>query len=241
MLFIAVCALLYGILSFTRPWLISQGAKQFLLLSVFVSGIVNFGLLSDNTLKYTEYGGYISAPVLEIGKLLFATNIVIIQGIIVIGLISTIIRILMSTNIELPSFPKVDFKVPEKPEVKEHQIINNKTSSGKIQINNDAYKNIAESTTKVSASDGMNLKSVLKAKLLDKLSSRGEQTLPEIQLAKPIITFPKDKPSFPVKLLHMSDDNKQVVDEMYIASKAEVIKAKLAEFGIMVEIAGYNI
>ena len=84
MLFIAVCALLYGVMSFTRPWLISQGAKQFLLLSVFVSGIVNFALLSDNTLSYTQYGGYISAPLLEIGKLLFATNTVIIQGIIII-------------------------------------------------------------------------------------------------------------------------------------------------------------
>ena len=148
MLFIAVCALLYGILSFYRPWLISQWAKQFLLLSVFVSGIVNFGLLSDNTLKYSEYWGYISAPLLEIGKVLFATNIIIIQGIIIIWLIATIVRILMSTNIELPSFPKVDFKVPERPEAKEHQIINNKTSSNKVQINTDTYKNIANAATK---------------------------------------------------------------------------------------------
>ena len=241
MLFIAVCALLYGILSFYRPWLISQWAKQFLLLSVFVSGIVNFGLLSDNTLKYSEYWGYISAPLLEIGKVLFATNIIIIQGIIIIWLIATIVRILMSTNIELPSFPKVDFKVPERPEAKEHQIINNKTSSNKVQINTDTYKNIANAATKT-PTESLTLKSVLKAKLLDRLSwNGGSDALPEIQVAKPIITFPKDKPSFPVKLLQMPERTKQVIDEMYIATKAEVIKAKLAEFGIMVEIAGFNI
>ena len=241
MLFIAVCALLYGILSFYRPWLISQWAKQFLLLSVFVSGIVNFGLLSDNTLKYSEYWGYISAPLLEIGKVLFATNIIIIQGIIIIWLIATIVRILMSTNIELPSFPKVDFKVPERPEAKEHQIINNKTSSNKVQINTDTYKNIANAATKT-PTESLTLKSVLKAKLLDRLSwNGGSDALPEIQVAKPIITFPKDKPSFPVKLLQMPESTKQVIDEMYIATKAEVIKAKLAEFGIMVEIAGFNI
>ncbi len=75
----------------------------------------------------------------------------------------------MSTNIELPSFPKVDFKVPERPEAKEHQIINNKTSSNKVQINTDTYKNIANAATKT-PTESLTLKSVLKAKLLDRLS-----------------------------------------------------------------------
>lgn len=239
LLFIWIGGLLYGILVWNKPWLIVKWGKQFLLLSVFISGVVNFAVLEDPSLSYTKYGGYISAPLLEIGKLLFSTNFMAIEWIIVIWLLLTAVWILMSTNIELPSMPKVQFKTPEKPEY-DHQIINNsEKSSERVPIKQDAYKNIAR-TVKESADSqsDSDFKSVLKTKLLDKLMNNAPL---EKQVPKPIITFPKDKPTFPVSLLHEPSVAKPWMDTLYIESKAEIIKAKLAEFGIAVEIAGYNI
>ncbi|MBP7007889.1 hypothetical protein KBB05_04155 [Patescibacteria group bacterium] len=54
---------------------------------------------------------------------------------------ATIVWILMSSSIELPSLPKVSFHVPEKPSDSNahHQIINNPTP-----IHRNAYKQLAE-------------------------------------------------------------------------------------------------
>lgn len=240
MLFVAFCGLAYGLLCFRKPWLIARGARQFLLLSVFVSWVVNLSLIDDSTLSYTKFGWYISAPLLEVWKLLFATNAIAIQWLIIIWLLGSVVWILMSANIELPSLPKVDFKIPEKPQdSSDHQIINN---PDKVTIRPQAYKNIAQSRWKEEDDDQdpSTFKRMLKAKLLDKLITHQGSSAETVQ-PKPVIKFPKDKPTFPISLLPKPDSTKMGVDELYVSSKAEIIKSKLEEFGIMVEIAWYNI
>lgn len=257
MLFVAFAWLWYGALVRTKPWMIAQWARQFLLLCIFISAVVNMSLLSADNADYIKYGGYISFPVLEFGKLLFATNLVAIQWLILMGLLGTIVRILMTSNIELPSIPKVEFpsrsdyqssnehnSAQAKANLKNErydwgQIINNPE---KIVIKSDVYKQIAEQSKKEFSESSwwVDLKSLLKAKLLDKFNS---QSSPEVSISvpKPIITFPKDKPSFPVRLLVQPNPDKWPIDDVYIAWKAELIKSKLAEFGIPVEIAWYNV
>lgn len=240
LLFVAICGLLYGVIIFFKPRLIAKWWKQFLLLSLFVSGIVNFSILEDSALSYTLFGGYISAPLLEVGKLLFATNYIAIKWLIVIGLLVTIVWILISSNIEIPSLPKMEFKVPEKPEPQEHQVIN---SPSKVAIRSDVYKKMADAHPNkelMKATDVGDLKNKLKGRLLDKLF-HGNVQLPAEQSPKPVVTFPKDRPTFPVSLLHEPESPKWGIDTLYIDAKAEIIKSKLAEFGIAVEIAWYNI
>ncbi len=221
--------------------MIAQGARQFFLLSIFISAVVNMSLLDSSSLSYIHYGWYISAPILEVGKLLFATNTIAIQWVIFIGLLATIVWILMSSSIELPSLPKVSFHVPEKPSDSNahHQIINNPTP-----IHRNAYKQLAEhqKSSQKDWSEWSHFASLLKSKLLDRMMNKDSQSsVQEIVPPKQTITFPKDKPTFSSSLLHKSDTPKQWVDELYIAAKADLIKNKLAEFGIQVEIAWYNV
>ncbi|MBP7007888.1 hypothetical protein KBB05_04150 [Patescibacteria group bacterium] len=48
--------MIYGILCFYRPWMIAQGARQFFLLSIFISAVVNMSLLDSSSLSYIHYG-----------------------------------------------------------------------------------------------------------------------------------------------------------------------------------------
>lgn len=247
MLFVVIALLLYGLLARTKPWLIASWGRQFFVLSIFISALINMNLLDAQRFEYTKYGWYISAPLLEIGKLLFATNTMVIQWVIVIGLLVTIIWILMSTNIELPLLPSVRLHMPDKPTTT-HQLINNPSSWSKITW--ETYKKTA-SQRKDNNQDGDTLwsdswlKTLLKSKLMEKLGrwwSHWWGGLYEwVSLPKPVISFPKDKPTFGVGLLHTPDRTKGHIDELYITAKADLIKAKLAEFGIQVEIAWYNI
>lgn len=155
----------------------------------------------------------------------------------------SVVRILISTNIELPSLPKMEFRVPEKPEGADHQIINNPS---KVAVKGDVYKRFADlqssnskSSSSGSATDAPDLRTKLKSRLIEKIF-HGNVQLPPEQSPKPIIAFPKDKPTFPVSLLHAPEPASGGLDGLYIDTKAEIIKCKLAEFGIAVDIAGYN-
>lgn len=73
---------------------------------------------------------------------------------------------------------------------------------------------------------------MLKDKIQNKIK---EKEVPKI------IKFPKDKPTFDIKLLEEGSANTFDVDQSYLEQKALAIKAKLEEFNIPIDIKGFNI
>jgi len=81
------------------------------------------------------------------------------------------------------------------------------------------------------------LKSLIKDKLNSSVQKKEDQ-----EIIKNIhINFPKDKPTFPVELLEKAQTQDVTVDEDWLLKKAQWIKDKLGEFGIDVDIEGFNI
>ncbi|MEI7477420.1 MAG: hypothetical protein WCJ81_02615 [bacterium] len=71
------------------------------------------------------------------------------------------------------------------------------------------------------------LKTSLKAKVEKKIQEK------EVQK---VITFPKDKPTYDIKLLQQGNTTSFEVDESYLMQKAEALRSKLEEFSIPVTI-----
>ncbi len=81
------------------------------------------------------------------------------------------------------------------------------------------------------------LKSLIKNKLNNTVQKKQDQeTIKEMN-----ISFPKDKPTYSLELLEKAETNDVTVDEDWLLKKAQWIKDKLAEFGIDVDIEGFNI
>jgi len=76
------------------------------------------------------------------------------------------------------------------------------------------------------------LKTSLKAKVEKKIQEK------EVQK---VITFPKDKPTYDIKLLQQGNTTSFEVDESYLMQKAEALRSKLEEFSIPVTIKWFNV
>ena len=79
-------------------------------------------------------------------------------------------------------------------------------------------------------------KSLLKSILKDKLASKIQQKEDEQTIRNIHVTFPTDKPTFPLDLLDKNLHQGPSLDEDMLMEKAEAIKNKLAEFDIDVSI-----
>ena len=86
--------------------------KQFLVMLVVVSALLNFAILDDNKQSYTSWGGYISWPVFWWLKQAFGNNSLAIKGMIVLLFIVLLVWIFYKFNIPLP-IPRVSFNLPE--------------------------------------------------------------------------------------------------------------------------------
>jgi DNA segregation ATPase FtsK/SpoIIIE-like protein len=84
-------------------------------------------------------------------------------------------------------------------------------------------------------------KSLLKSILKDKLANKMQQKEDEQTIRQLHISFPKDKPTFPLSLLDQNANPWPSLDEHILMEKAQAIKSKLAEFDIDVTVEGFNI
>ena len=84
-------------------------------------------------------------------------------------------------------------------------------------------------------------KQTLKSLLKDKLHKSVQNKEDDKKMAQTHINFPADKPTFPLSSLKVNKNTDIQIDEERLLSKAQGIKNKLAEFGIEVDIEGFNI
>lgn len=260
-IYIAFLWLIYFLAIYNKTYLIKSISNKFFLLSIFISSIINFPVVENISADYVNYGGYISSWFIELLRLMFGTNISAIKLLCLLCLVASIVWIIFVLNLDLPrvQVPKIHIKAPDKSDIlstsrwyKDNQV--STSGPSKVKINKDAYLNIWEKNQILS--DDMKdtdlrskLKKALSAKLwiskwLDTEGSWYENNSDndknnQIAYKKPV--FPADKPTFGIQLLDQSDSKWQEIDINFIQEKWDMIQKKLWEFGIWVDIAGYDV
>jgi len=58
--------------------------KQFLVVMILVSGIINFPIIDGDTSKYQQFGGYISWPLIELLSAMFGGQSTAVKSFVVI-------------------------------------------------------------------------------------------------------------------------------------------------------------
>ena len=76
--------ILAGILTLLKEGLGRTIMKQFVILSMVISAILNFPVLEEQSIAYQEYGGYIGRPILWVLQRIFGENPFAIKAIIVV-------------------------------------------------------------------------------------------------------------------------------------------------------------
>lgn|GEM_PF-3362040 len=84
--------------------------KQFIILSMVISAILNFPVLEEQGVAYQEYGGYIGRPILRILQRIFGENPFAIKAIIVVLALGVIVWIIRAFQIPVPRLPSVSLR-----------------------------------------------------------------------------------------------------------------------------------
>ena len=249
-------SIVFGIFVLLKWHLISLLTKQFLILLLLVSAVLNFPVLDDpKWTSYTEEGWYISWPIFYLLKQWFwADNPMAIKGVIITLLVILFIRIFYKFNIPVP-LPRLNIRLPEQKTTDRRTTRTSKSVpavSKKPDLTYDAYKAKLEKENAYDWDEdkGSILKSIfgkggsgsesglLKKAIKSTIAKSVDDKVHQKTMAQ--ISFPKDKPTFPLTLLR-TQKIAVPVDHEALALKAQIIQSKLAEFGVPVSIDGFDI
>ncbi|HRU50204.1 MAG TPA: DNA translocase FtsK [Candidatus Absconditabacterales bacterium] len=221
--FFGLC-ILVGILILYKGYLMNLLIKQFLIVMMLVSGVLNFPIIDGEISKYQSFGGYLSWPLIELLNLMFGHQATAVKSFIIVLLIATVVWILYTFNFSLP---KINLKLEKysKPKttgsVRELKI--------ERQTTDDIAKKINEIPKPVSNSF---IKSIIKQKVETKLEERKP---------RPMIKFSGDKPTFDASMLKSNIGEATTIDEKFLMEKAKSLQDKLMEFNVAVSIEGFDI
>lgn len=234
-------SIIFWIMVLVREQYISILVKQFIISLLLISAILNFPILDEgDSSKFTEAWGYISRPIFYIlEKAFWADNPMAIKGVIVTLTIWILVWIFYQFNIPVP-VPRVNVRLP-----KQSKPARKKTKTNK-KITYQGYKTQLETQQAKESQGGNLINSVfnskkdhnLKAALQSTITKSIDDKVHQKTMAK--ISFPKDKPTFPLSLLH-KDDWKLEIDHTLLAKKADLIQSKLIEFWVPVTIDGFDV
>lgn len=238
--FFLLCVLA-GVGVLLKQGMIGTTIKQWILATILVSAILNFPLLAEggkqllNMKECLAHGWYMSWPVLWLLQRVFGdANTGASKIIIIVMAAALVVRIFRAWNMKLPNLSSFSVK-------RDNAIPSLKTSKKRANDDRDEEEETEEvyHTTKWNKSwneANGSMISLLKTGLKKKVEEKLKEKEP-----KKIITFPKDKPTYPISLLDWSGSNSFVTDDSYLVAKAKALQDKLAEFSIPVEIKWYNV
>lgn len=206
--------------------------KQFIILSMVISAILNFPVLEEQSIAYAEYGGYIGWPILRVLQQIFGENPFAIKAIIVVLALWIIAWIIWAFNIPVPRLPSVALKSSGKSKATAKKTRKAAEEEEEYEEEYEEEEEEIPVITKKWSAIGDSLKSMLKDKIQNKIKEK------EVQK---VIKFPKDKPTFDINLLPEGSASTFDVDQSYLEQKALAIKAKLEEFDIPIDIKWFNI
>lgn len=244
-------SIIFGLMVLIKWHLMNLLTKQFLILLVLLSWIFNFPLIDKSKDSFSDFGGYISWPVLYILEQGFwSDNPMAIKWVIISLLIFLIIWIFYKFNITVP-LPRVSFRIPEQKNplrITKSTKLDSSTSSWSKNISPIRDVSVDNSPTDTEGSLIQNIMSWLKKETKDQwlLKTALKSTIAKSvddkvhQKTMAQISFPKDKPTFSLDLLRRQKGSVEVDHEL-LARKAQMIQDKLMEFGVPVSIDGFDI
>ena len=112
MIFFAI-TVLAGILFLTRGHLVRTITKQYILLLMLISGILNFPILDGQSNDYGQFGGFLSWPLLRGLKQMLGANPTAIKIMVIFFFLCLVAWVVYSFNIKVP---KVNISLPERAE-----------------------------------------------------------------------------------------------------------------------------
>ena len=216
--------------------------KQFVILIMLISAMLNFQVIDWVSTSYQEFWWYISWPLIKLLDLMFGWSAVAIKAFIIILLIGTVIWILYSFNFSLP---KLNLKMETYKEPKQNTKLEARSGREPTQTKSDIRwiiswntSNIEKPTTNNAWGTGSIFDFLWSGKNSWK-SAVKTTTTPE-PVKRPTIRFSWDKPTFSTSLLKPGNSNTSI-NEKFLVEKAKSLQDKLMEFNVPVTIEWFDL
>ena len=204
--------------------------RQFMVIIVIISAVINFPIIDGDVAKYENFGWYISWPVIAVLQIMFGGKAVATKSFIIILLVLAVVWILYSLNF---SFPKISLKSENKP----------KNLSSKYKNTKYEEEEEEEEETKGKQNFWQPVsRSLIKSLIKDKLQRKIEEKehIKERKI-RPTINFSWEKPTFNHAILETNADQAVTIDETFLMEKAKALQNKLMEFNVPIMIEWFDI
>ena len=223
--FFALCFLV-GIIILAKGYLMKLLIRQFMVMIVIISAVINFPIIDGDATKYEKLWWYISWPVIALLQVMFGNKAIATKSFIIILLILAIVRILYSFNF---SFPNISLKTENKPK---------KVEGRRSQVEREEEEEEEEKPNFWQPVSRSLIKSLIKHKLQDKIEEKEKAKERKI---RPTINFSGEKPTFNHSILETNADQTVTIDETFLMEKAKALQNKLMEFNVPIMIEWFDI
>jgi S-DNA-T family DNA segregation ATPase FtsK/SpoIIIE len=220
--------------------------KQFMIVMVIVSGILNFPIIDGEIIKYEKLGGYVSRPVIFILDALFGGKALAVKVFIIIALIVAVIWILYSLNFSLPKL-NIHLHQDERPKDKQ------KRETGNGKRNNDEEEEEEEEKAPQTIDQGF-IRTLIKDKFKKEITQKIDAKEAEKRMrseestdskkekkTRNAISYSSEKPTYSISLLDTNPGEAVTIDEAFLMEKAKALQDKLLEFNVPITIEGFDI
>lgn len=224
-----------GFLILAKWYIMRLIIKQFLILMVIVSAILNFPVIEWANNNYELFWGYISRPLVFLLDSMFGWQIMATKAFIIILFFGFLAWVLYTLNFSLP---KINIKVKHErvPKKKKSKITpKNQEHSISKKISEAKYANTKKETNKTNTNESNILKNLIKQKVEEKIKSK------EIIKPKQNIKFSADKPTYGISLMESNHGKTATIDERFLMEKAKALQNKLMEFNVPISIEWFDI
>jgi len=233
--FFILCAITW-IIILSKGYLMRLIIKQFLILMIIISAILNFPIIEWISNNYELFWWYISRPLVFLLDSMFWWQVLATKAFIIILFFGFLARLLYTFNFSLP---KVNIKVKHERIPKKK---NKKTTIKKQESSISAKINEIKTANKEEINNNKNtetkiLKDLIKKKVTEKIKAKEM----EIEKPKQNIKFSADKPTFWISLMESNHWKTNTIDERFLMEKAKALQNKLMEFNVPINIEWFDI
>ncbi len=229
--FFALCFFV-GIIIMAKGYLMKLVLRQFMVIMVIISAVINFPIIDGDVTRYEKLWWYISWPVIAVLQVMFGHKAIATKAFIIILLILAIARILYSFNFSLP---KINLQIDKAPK---------KKVEGRRSKVEEEEEEEEELSTKVGKPNFWQpvSRSLIKSLIKDKLERKiEEKEKAKEKKIRPTINFSAEKPTFNATILETSPDQTITIDETFLMEKAKALQNKLMEFNVPIMIEWFDI
>jgi len=230
-IFFGLCMLVW-ILIISKWYLMNLLIKQFLVVMVLVSWIINFPIIDWDIVKYESFGWYISWPLIELLNMMFGFQATAVKSFIIILFVGSIVRVLYTFNF---SIPKINVKFEKYKRSKSKKT--NRSSRSDRETTNAIAKKINETKQDFGK---QNPKEVSRSFIKTMIKQKAEEKIQE-RKPRPMIKFSWDKPTFDISLLKSNAGVTTTIDEKFLMDKARSLQSKLKEFNVAISIEWFDL